>query len=58
MTAHKEEADARAAEAAGALAAAQELWSVQEQLAAREAELAGAHQERAALSSQVRAVRG
>lgn len=57
MSADKELADRRAAEAASALAAAQELWAAQEQLAAREAELAGLHQERASLAAQVRAGR-
>lgn len=45
----------RAQEAATALAAARELWSVQERLEVREQEVAGLQQERAALSAQVRA---
>lgn len=53
MSADKELADRRAQEAAAALAAAQQLWSVQEQLHVREQELAAVVQERAALAAQV-----
>lgn len=53
-TAEREEAEQRAAEASSALVAAQQLYTVQEQLQLREAELAALQQERATMNQRVR----
>lgn len=54
MAAEKEAAERRAAEMAGAAAAAQQMWQVADELRAREAELTAVAQERAALNAQAR----
>lgn len=52
VAAEKEAAERRAAEMAGAAAAAQQMWQMADELRARETELTAVAQERAALNAQ------
>lgn len=58
MSAEREAANARASDAAAALAAAEQLWEAQAALEAREEELEAAKEGRAALAAQVGAIQG